>query len=971
MPELLGQLDQALGTTYRLVRELGGGGMSRVFLAEEVALGRRVVLKALPEELARGLSSERFRREILVAARLHHPHIVPLLAAGEADGLLYYTMPFIEGESLRTRLERQGELPVPEALRILCDVADALAYAHQNGVVHRDIKPGNVLLAGHHALVADFGVAKAVSEAVGHGTLTSVGMTLGTPAYMSPEQASADPHTDHRADIYSLGVLAYQMLAGRLPFTDASTQRLLAAHITQRPEPLASVRPSIPPLLDSVVMRCLEKRPADRWQRAEDLAAALEAAATPSGGTLATPASGRAEGAKAAPAGSSRRLARGVALAAGAAGVVYLGLAATGVLGHRTLVAEGALAARDRVLITDFENRTPDSTLAVAVTEALRVDLTQSPVIKVVSPEQARDALARMRHDTTAALDYALGREVALRDGIKAVVAGDIAAVGGQYVVSARLVSPAKGDVLAAYRATASGPGEIIRAVDRVSKQLRGRIGESLKGVGDAPALETVTTASLDALRSYSQAIRLSGGAEHDRTLTLLEQAVKLDSTFASAWRAMGITLSNWGDDPQRMTEAFTRAYRLRDRLTPRERYSAEAAYFAYVDPRPNRVVAAYEAMLDLNPDDFTALNNLGIQYYLRGNDARALSYYRRAAAAVPSPIAFGNLIDAQSALGDLPGVDSTMAFWRARFPGDPFYGRYAIDLAAGEGRYDSARALAQAFVAQNRESRSWRRAGNEVLAAIARVQGRLQESERFADAAEDAAAGPDSAALATLGKAMTRVSSDVIYRGRSARAADPLRALLAAGVLDRIAPLNRPYGELAFTFAHAGRPDLARDMMAQQERVLTGAGEAGRLAMMQRRADPYNRGVAGVVQAAEGKPAEAAVALRALDAEVGHVWVLPELGRAYDAAGQTDSALAVYQRYLSQRMTDRIGLDSWYLPRVLFRLGELYEARGDRIRAAQYYGRFVRLWSGADAGLQPRIADAKRRLAALMAETS
>ncbi len=217
MSDLQSRLQSAVGDTYRLERELGGGGMSRVFVATEVRLDRQVVIKVLPPEMAAGVSVERFEREILVAAKLQHPHVVSLLTTGSHDDLLYYVMPLIEGESLRAKLSREGELPIGEAVNILREVADALAYAHRHGVVHRDIKPDNILLADGHALVTDFGVAKAVSESTGEASLTSMGVALGTPAYMSPEQAAANPHVDHRADIYALGALAYEMLCGGRP----------------------------------------------------------------------------------------------------------------------------------------------------------------------------------------------------------------------------------------------------------------------------------------------------------------------------------------------------------------------------------------------------------------------------------------------------------------------------------------------------------------------------------------------------------------------------------------------------------------------------------------------------------------------------------------------------------------------------------------------------------------------------------
>src|SRR6266849_208888 len=284
MAELSDRLRSALGDAYAIERELGGGGMSRVFLAKKTRLGRRVVIKVLPPELAAGVSAERFEREIQLAAKLQHPHIVPLLTAGSQDDLLYYIMPHIAGESLRAHLAQARELPIAETVRILADVCDALAYAHGQGIVHRDVKPDNVLLSGKHALVTDFGVAKAVARSSGSATLTSLGMALGTPAYMAPEQAAGDPNVDHRADLYAVGVLGYEMLAGRAPFSGLSPQGLLAAQVTATPEPVTQHRASIPPALAALVMRCLAKHPADRPQSAEEIVAQLETMTTPTGG---------------------------------------------------------------------------------------------------------------------------------------------------------------------------------------------------------------------------------------------------------------------------------------------------------------------------------------------------------------------------------------------------------------------------------------------------------------------------------------------------------------------------------------------------------------------------------------------------------------------------------------------------------------------------------------------------------------
>lgn len=279
MTDLGERLQTVLGTAYTLGQELPGGGMSRVFLATEASLGRTVVIKVLPPDLAAGVKVERFKREVQFLARLQHAHIVPILSAGGTADLSFYVMPFMDGESLRARIARQGGLPVGETLRILREVASALSYAHAHGIVHRDIKPDNVLLSGGAAMVTDFGVAKALSASTTEtniGGLTSLGLALGTPAYIAPEQATADPATDHRADIYSFGAMAYEMLSGRPPFVARSPQAMLAAHVTETPEPISEKRTPLSPRLASLVMACLAKQPGDRPQTAGDLMARLD-----------------------------------------------------------------------------------------------------------------------------------------------------------------------------------------------------------------------------------------------------------------------------------------------------------------------------------------------------------------------------------------------------------------------------------------------------------------------------------------------------------------------------------------------------------------------------------------------------------------------------------------------------------------------------------------------------------------------
>jgi serine/threonine-protein kinase len=281
-------LAEALSDRYTIEKEVGAGGMATVYRAKDIKHHRDVALKVLRPELSSAMGTDRFPREIRLVASFNHPHILSLYDSGEAGGFLYYVMPFVEGETLGDRLKRERELPIGDALRILVEVTDALAYAHERGVVHRDIKPANVLLSGRHAVVADFGVAKALSSSAGD-QLTTIGVALGTPAYMAPEQAMGEADIDPRADIYAVGCLAYEMLTGEPPFIRQTAQAVLSAHVLEAPVDPREKRRGIPDGLAEAVLKCLGKHPADRWQNAEELRAYLDGMlATPSGGMTPT-----------------------------------------------------------------------------------------------------------------------------------------------------------------------------------------------------------------------------------------------------------------------------------------------------------------------------------------------------------------------------------------------------------------------------------------------------------------------------------------------------------------------------------------------------------------------------------------------------------------------------------------------------------------------------------------------------------
>lgn len=421
-------LQQTLGDAYVLEQELGGGGMSRVFVATQTALGRRVVIKVLPGEMAGQLSLERFKREISIAARLQHAHIVPLLTAGEVGGLPYFTMPLVEGESLRARLARQGELPLADAVRVLREIASALAYAHSRDVVHRDIKPDNVLLSGGAAMVTDFGVAKAVSAAgaiEGEGT-TSAGIALGTPAYMAPEQATADPHVDQRADLYAWGMMAYELITGQSAFAGRSPQAMLAAQVTEVPENITRRRAGISSALANIVMRCLEKRPADRLQSADELVRALDAIVTPSSSDTSSVRAARDSD------GSRRRR---FAIAGGIAGAVVLLAAAGTWFAKRGGTSVAADSTDMSLAVLPIENLGGDSTteyLADGMTGELSSALKKLPGLQVAGD------LSTFRFKGT----HTAPAEIARQLGVRMLLTGKLQPGNGRVRLQMQLSNP-------------------------------------------------------------------------------------------------------------------------------------------------------------------------------------------------------------------------------------------------------------------------------------------------------------------------------------------------------------------------------------------------------------------------------------------------------------------------------------------------------------------------------------------------
>ena len=639
-------------------------------------------------------------------------------------------------------------------------------------------------------------------------------------------------------------------------------------------------------------------------------------------------------------------------------GFMYMRNSGIGPVG--SLVAKGVLEERAPLVLTVFASRDPG--LAATATEALRIDLSQSNVVKVVEPAVIARVLDRMQIESGTLLDEELAREIAIREGWPAVIVGEINEAGGRYVLSARLLAAEDGSELLSLRETAANEGEIVPAVDELSARFREKVGESYGSLRESVPLEQVTTRSLDALRLYSQALAADDSGDDQRAIALLEEAVERDTAFAMAWRKLGVLLGNRNVEGGRAIEAEKRAFAHRDRLTTRERYLTEGTYYMDVERDRGRAITAYENLLDLNPEDAWALNNLGVLVGSTGDAARALDLYERSFEADPTNvIALGNQSVQLKRLGRTDDARAVIEEALRVAPGAPDMVNRLANLELGAGNYETAAVLYDSMTVLGSGSGYWEWAAEEGRVLLDATQGRIADAE--AGRARAARFLVDEGWGGTyLWRSVWSAWTRLLAAQDPAGAAAILDEALARYPAETVPAGEAPVLDLAFLSAALGR---TREAQAFLERHRTaGASFAGNgwevvlEAATEAQLAQQSGDVNGALELYDSLD-------RSVCPECGLFWK----GFLLKEEGDRPGAIAAWEAYLSRGWHIRHILDADGLGSVYESLGQMYDAEGDPEQAAIYYAQFVELWQDADPELQPRVRAAQNRLETIVRE--
>jgi tetratricopeptide (TPR) repeat protein len=933
---------------YEIVGPLGAGGMGVVYKARDTRLDRTVAIKLLPEEGSPDPARrQRFEHEARMLAALNHPHIVTLYSVERIDELPVLSMEFVEGQALSALIPPNG-FPVPQLLRIAVAIADALAAAHQRGVIHRDLKPSNVMVtADGWVKVLDLGLAKlrfdlatARSTTLHVGDpLTAEGHIVGTVHYMSPEQAQGQS-VDHRSDLFSLGVMLYELATGERPFSGSTPLSVLSAILKDTPKSVTELRPHVPPELARLIRRCLEKDPSARFQSAldvrhelEDLQERLRSETVEAIRLRSLPARTRMK--RWAP-----WLGPALLLLAGAG--LWTAFHWSGIGGARWPLQRPALAlgARDTVLLGTIENDTGDAALEGAIRTALAISLEQSHQVSLLAPDRVRQALRRMRRAEDEKLSEDLAREVCQREGSRALIMGSASRVADQFVLSVRIVDPSTGVAVRTLTARAASRDRILPALDELASSVRRMLGESLASLAASNVkLSEATTSSLDALNNYSEGSLLLDRGRRDDARGLLARAVAIDPEFALAHAALASTYRGYGFrlDDAKAERHFQEALKRLDRVTERERLEIQALYHGVMG-RYESALHFHRQLAERYPNDPACHFALAQDYWRLGRPRDAVTACERALELNPGSARI--MLTLAGAYGDLREWSKTAGIYEKAIALEPALATDVIVnhqygwalVASGRPAEGTAAVRKMLDLEPGKKAR-----GRRSLGILALYRGQLREAVRELD---------DARRLDETDAAGTSAARDIYYVAEG--------ALLLATEREASGPLGRATAlstkavwrslslRLAALCARAGRlADASR--LVEANRTQTAKG------------DPYERSdllrADADLALARGKTAEAVELIK--QAVAVQPWILTQtsLARMLDRAGQPDEAIAEYETIVARGPDPWEGHVEWAVSHLaLARLYVQANRTGDGRRVCQH---LREIWKDADPDLR------------------